>query len=73
VLTAGPAQVVFGRDILLPVQFEADWALIHANKQRQIAKDNNRENRNRIEHEYRRGDEKFYQKFPMSAQAPLIT
>jgi hypothetical protein len=59
--------------MLLPVQFKADWTLIHENKQRQIAKDNSRESRNRIKHEYRRGDKKFYQKFPMSAQAPLIT
>jgi hypothetical protein len=73
VLAASPAQLVFGRDMLLPVQFKADWALIHENKQRQIAKDNGRENRNRIKHQYRRGDEKFCQQFPMSAQAPLIT
>jgi hypothetical protein len=56
VLRASPAQLVFGRDMLLPVQFQADWALIHENKQRQIMKDNNRENAKRITHEYRVGD-----------------
>jgi hypothetical protein len=28
VLDATPGQLVFGRDMLLPVQFEADWAII---------------------------------------------
>jgi hypothetical protein len=56
VLRASPAQLVFGRDMLLPVQFKADWALIHENKQRQIKKDNDRGNARRIKHEYRPGD-----------------
>ena len=42
--------------MLLPIKFQADWALIRALKQQQTAKDNERENKNRVKHHYKVGD-----------------
>lgn len=55
-LQASPAQLVYGRDMLLPVTFVADWTRIAARKQNIINKSNKQENRNRIAHTYKRGD-----------------
>ena len=51
-----PAQLVFGRDMFMPVNFEVDWEKIKLNKQRRIKKNNTRENRKRIAHKYHSGD-----------------
>ena len=56
VLDATPGQIVFGRDMVLPIRFKADWAAIIKRKQQQIAKDNARENNRRIRHTYKVGD-----------------
>ena len=55
-LKATPGQLVFGRDMILPIKFEADWALIEQQKQLSIDKSNERENKTRREHEYQVGD-----------------
>lgn len=55
-LGASPAQLVFQRDMFLPVKYVADWAQIRLNRQREINKSNTRENSSRIAHEYHRGD-----------------
>jgi hypothetical protein len=55
-LQASPAQLVFGRDMLLPVKFVADWTRIHLRKQQIINKSNERENNSRIDHKYNVGD-----------------
>jgi len=62
VMGASPGQMVFGRDMLLPIRFETDWALIRQRRLRQIEKDNKRENKNRKEHEYSVGDKVLYNK-----------
>ena len=56
VLEATPGQLVFGRDMVLPIQFKADWAAILQRKKEQTAKDNARENKNRTPHVYHTGD-----------------
>ena len=56
-LEATPSQLVFGRDAILNTKFEADWAYIRAKKQRIIEKNNERENRKRIPHQYQVGDQ----------------
>jgi hypothetical protein len=44
-LQATPAQLVlFGRDVLIDVKFEANWALSKQNKQKILAKKNQKEN-----------------------------
>ena len=59
-LQATPAQLVFGRDAILNIQFEANWNLIRERKQRLIKRNNQRENAKRLEHKYRRGDKVLY-------------
>ena len=56
ILNATPGQLVFGRDMVLPIQFQADWARIKLRKQETIDKSNAQENSKRIEHDYQVGD-----------------
>jgi hypothetical protein len=49
-------QLVFGRDSILPIKFQADWELIKARKLTMIEKNNDRENEKRIPYEYKIGD-----------------
>ena len=53
---ATPTQLVFGRDALLNISFEADWQYIKERKQHRILQNNKRENVNRREHAYQPGD-----------------
>ena len=55
-LQATPGQLVFGRDMILPITFKADWALIAQRKQEQINASNHFENKKRIKHDYKVGD-----------------
>ena len=54
---ATPAQLVFGRDAMLNVNFEANWQYIKDRKQKLIQQNNKRENSKRIPHEYNVGDQ----------------
>ena len=56
ILDATPGQLVFGRDMILPITFRADWANIIQRKNEQIIRDNAKENSRRIEHIYHEGD-----------------
>ena len=49
---ATPMQLVFGRDAILNIKFEADWKYIKDRKQDAINYNNNRENSKRIPYEY---------------------
>ena len=49
-LRATPSQLVFGRDAILNVQFQADWQYIKDRKQKLIMQNNKRENATRKEH-----------------------
>ena len=55
-LRASPAQLVFGRDMILPTTYLANWAAIQHRRQSLSEYDNNRENATRIPHEYRVND-----------------
>ena len=55
-MQASPRQLVFGRDMVLPIKYVTDWERLHQVRQRQINRDNARENRNCIEHTYKAGD-----------------
>jgi transposase InsO family protein len=55
-LEASPAQLVFGRDMLLPITFRANWARIRERRQEEMTRNNRRENQRRIRHEYKVGD-----------------
>jgi len=56
-LQATPMQVVFSRDAILPLQFEANWQLIKEHKQKLIRANNEQENRSRINYTYRVGEQ----------------
>ena len=53
---ATPMQLVFNRDAIHNVRFEADWKYIRDRKQRIIRQNNTRENATRTEHHYSVGD-----------------
>ena len=53
---AAPAQMVFGRDMVLPVDFSIDWDEITRRKQKRINESCERENRRRAGHAYQKGD-----------------
>jgi hypothetical protein len=57
---ATPSQLVFGRDAILNVKFDANWKYIQERKQRLIDENNRRENSTRIPHHYRVGDKVLY-------------
>ena len=46
-------QLVFGRDMIIPIKHMMDWELIRQRNQTQINKDNIRENRKRLDHGYK--------------------
>ena len=55
-LQASPGQLVFGRDMILNIQHQADWTAIKKRKQLLIHKNNQIENSKRIPHTYCVGD-----------------
>ena len=50
-----PVQLVFGQEVILPINHVADWGYIHYHKQTQIDKNILLENNTRIDHNYRVG------------------
>ena len=61
-LEAMPGQLVFGRDMLLPLKFKADWARLRQCKQDIIDQNNIRENSNCEVHDYQIGDKVLLEK-----------
>ena len=55
-LRAMPGQLIFGRDVILNMQYLADWTAIKACKQQLICKNNIIENSKHIPHQYVVGD-----------------
>jgi hypothetical protein len=55
-LKATPGQLVFGRDMVLPITFMADWGAIEQQRQKEMGRKNRRENASRISHDYKVGD-----------------
>ena len=50
-------KLVFGRDAILNISHDACWKIIKDKKQKQIIKNNARENKSRIDHTYKIGDQ----------------
>ena len=61
-LEATPGQLVFGRDMLLPVKFKYDWAEIRRKRQKEILRNNERENNARVPYTYAVGEKVFVKK-----------
>jgi hypothetical protein len=55
-LKATPGQLVFGRDTVLPIKFMADWGAIEQQLQKEMGRNNRRENASIISHDYKVGD-----------------
>ena len=55
-LNASPAQLIFGRDMILQSTFIANWRALQTTRNRRAIADNIRENRRRTEHHYNPGD-----------------
>jgi hypothetical protein len=55
-LLATPGQLTFGRDMILPVSYLANWEQIRLRRQHRTDVDTARENRSRIAQEYQLGD-----------------
>jgi hypothetical protein len=55
-MRATPMQLVFGRDAILNVRFQADWKYIKERRQKMIIQNNERENARRVPHTYVVGD-----------------
>jgi hypothetical protein len=55
-LKATPWQLVFGRDMVLPIKFMEDWGAIEQQRQKEMGRSNRRENASRISHDYKVGD-----------------
>jgi len=56
-LQSTPGQLVFGRDMIFPIQHLADWQEIKNRKQSMIDKHNERENAKRVDYDYKVGDQ----------------
>ena len=56
-LHASPAQLVYGRDMFLPIKFKADWKAIRERRQEEIRRNNINENKSRKEYVYKIGDQ----------------
>jgi hypothetical protein len=61
-LKATPGKLVFGRDMVLPIKFIADWGAIEQHHQKEMGRNNRRENASRINHDYKVGDKVLLKK-----------
>jgi hypothetical protein len=53
---------VFGRDMVLPIKFIADWRAIEQQRQKEMGRNNRRENISMISHDYKVGDKVLLKK-----------
>ena len=56
VLKASPGAAIFGRDMLFDIPFLADWNKIGDYRQQQTDLNTQRENKTRVDHDYKVGD-----------------
>jgi hypothetical protein len=56
VLKASPGAAIFGRDMLFDIPYIADWKKIGDNRQHQTDLNTERENKKRIDYDYKVGD-----------------
>ena len=58
-LKTSPAQLTFGQDMVIPATYLANWKFITTTRRNRIIYDNNRENKYRIDYDYKVGDYVF--------------
>ena len=66
-----PSQLVFGRDMILPINNLANWRFIHQHKQAQIEEDLIRKNCTRTDHNDRVGDQITVRKKDFKYETPF--
>ena len=62
VLKASPGAAIFGRDMLFDIPYIADWSKIGDYRQRQTDLNTARENKNRVDYDYKVGDKVLIRK-----------
>ena len=62
VLKASPGAAIFGRDMLFDIPYVADWSKIGDYRQRQTDLNTARENKNRVDYDYKVGDKVLIRK-----------
>ena len=62
VLRASPGAAIFGRDMLFDIPYIADWTKIGDYRQRQTDRNTNRENKSRVEWDYKVGEKVLLRK-----------
>ena len=62
VLKASPGAAIFGRDMLFDIPFIADWNKIGEHRQALTDRGNARENKHRVDHDYKIGDKVLIEK-----------
>ncbi len=62
VLTASPGAAIFGRDMLFDIPFLADWNKIGDYRQHQTDRNTQRENKSRVDWDYKIGDKVLIRK-----------
>ena len=67
---ATPTQLVFGRDAILNVSFEANWQCIKERKQKLILQNNARENASHLLHTCAAGDKVMIRRSPNREHGP---
>ncbi len=58
-LQATPAQIVFGRDMVINASYLADWKAIASRREQSVQRNNARENSQRVPHQYKCGDKVY--------------
>ena len=74
-----PGQLVFGRDMIFNIKHQANWEYIKKRKQEKINQNNEKENLQRIPHDYKIGDQvllkkgtEYKYKQPYSGLHPIL-
>jgi hypothetical protein len=62
-MRATPMELVFGRDAILNIRFQANWQYIKERRQRMIVQNNQRENAKRKPHTYKVGDKAMIEQY----------
>jgi len=56
VLGSTPGQIVYGRDMLFPLKYVAEWDVLQKRREHSVETANVKENKSRVEYDYKVGD-----------------
>jgi hypothetical protein len=72
-MRATPMQLVFGRDAIHNVRFQADWPFVKEGRQKLIIQNNERENAKCTPHTYQQGDQVMIQQYQHRKYGLLVS